>query len=137
MNARAKGLAFVRREMKVWEKLDPPPVLQGPLYRTQYVGKGRVVPVHVDFFGRYDFMAAWPEYHLMILVQASTETEGSHADPGPMGFCNAIPIGALVEDLMTHPEHFLHMVVEVYVYYRKLGPRGRWTPDRRWWRRED
>ena len=135
MNDRERGLWLVRKEVKEWAKAGW--IVQPPLYRPQWIGT-RMVPVHTDFFGRYDFMAAWPKHHLMVLVQVSAETEGGHAGPGPMGFCSdAYSDGVdVTEGLMAHPENFLHCVLEVYVYYRKLKPRNAWTADRRWWRKE-
>lgn len=136
MNNRQIGAMLMRKEVDAWKAL-PGAVVQPPILAYRWVG-GRGIPLHIDFFGRYDIMVAFPEWHVLVLIQVSTEAEYSHADPGPMGFCNVGDgVGRIVEDLMGHPEEFRHGIYEVYAYWRKLGKRGKWMPDRRWWRRDE
>ena len=103
-----------------------------PAFR--YVNR-RFVPLRWDFFERYDLLCTREDCPVMVMIQISTEHEGSHADPGPLGI-NKEDVATLdysVDELLKEPAKFLQGIFEVYEYWRKLGKRRVWTPDRRWW----
>ena len=137
MNTRQKGRKFELQEEKVWKAAGWETELVRP--EARFIGPGKFVTAYRDFFGgRYDLLALWPEGKIMFLIQISTESPSSHADPGPFGladppvpvdFILALPASGLALSRMVDRE--LSGVYEAYVQYIRAG-RG-YVARRTWW----
>ena len=131
------GKRLVNREKAIWEENGW--VIENNL-RWVFTKAGMRQVTITDYFGRYDFLAAWPAGGIMALVQVSRTSEGKHKPP--LGFLWAPSKGpSTPDDLMAAPKdnpmgfNIAPGVFEVYVYYRKLKSvdAREWAADRRWW----
>lgn len=153
------GKRLVNREVGIWEENG---WLIDDNKRWVWTKDGMRQVTITDYFGRYDFMAAWPEGGIMALVQVSKTSEGKHEEPlGFNEYDHAPWVSIEPSDLLLEPNpretgkigtFFAKGVYEIYVYYRKLktvaqdGSRrgiledefdaNQWVPDRRWWVRK-
>ena len=131
---RALGNRLAAEERKKWAE---PKWLVQPNQFWIFTRQGPRLFTVTDFFKKYDFLVASPEYGSLVGVQVSTESPESHGPP--LGFRSPLFSGGTrtdlsPDDLMEDPSAFPSGVYEVYVYVRKLqSRRGAWTPDRRWW----
>ncbi len=129
---RALGKRLVWREVQAWRAAG---WILDENKRWVFTRQGMRSVTVTDYFGRYDFLAAWPERGILVGVQVSAEGESKHKPP--LGFPLTRLPGLLPDDLMTRTWSegaFSPGVYEVYVYYRQLkARRNAWTPDRRWW----
>jgi hypothetical protein len=130
MNSREKGRMLELREAKVWRGAG---YLVEDRHPAKFVGPGKTALC--DFFNAYDLIAISRDRRVVVLVQVSTESQGSHDKP--------LGVGEIRYDF--HPDRLLeqwpslginapseYSVHELYVYYRKLKGRG-WVAERRWW----
>ena len=131
------GKRLVNREKAIWEENGW--VIENNL-RWVFTKAGMRQVTITDYFGRYDFLAAWPAGGIMALVQVSKTSERKHKPP--LGFAWAPSKGpSTPDDLMTAPKenpmgfNIAQGVYEIYVYYRKLKSvdAREWAADRRWW----
>ena len=131
------GKRLVNREKAIWEENGW--VIENNL-RWVFTKAGMRQVTITDYFGRYDFLAAWPAGGIMALVQVSKTSEGKHKPP--LGFLSAPSKGpSTPDDLMAAPKgnptgfNIAPGVYELYVYYRKLKSvdAREWAADRRWW----
>lgn len=121
MQNRKRGRALERKEASEWVRSGWAAESNHP---AKFVGPGKIVLL--DFFNRYDLIAAAPG--VTVYIQSSTESPSSHEPP--MGFMLDNP-DFTPDELMKVPERG-RGVYEVYSYWRKLKGKG-WVADRRWY----
>ena len=94
------GKRLVNREKTIWEENGW--VIENNL-RWVWTKVGMRQVTITDYFGRYDFLAAWPSGGIMALVQVSKTSEGKHKPP--LGFLSAPSKGpSTPDDLMAAPK---------------------------------